>query len=667
MFFVADVLFEARVGAALASCSGTVSSATMVARSSASTEREMDKPMASLAPVLGARTAPYPVKEPKKKPDPLEVVVVADGRLCKVCGAKDSDPDPCFKRRTLLWGYPPEEKANKNEVGTVVVIWVNCGKVCFYCYKVIRSNYMPKYTTKGVCELVGKDSEEMKRFMGLRAFCVESIKTSGDPTAYITWTAKKQELNHLMDSATVWQMPQDLYIPLADYMKDKGDPATNGLGHQKAKNLHGADCVIVPESTIMTRRKEIRDTVRLQTRLDDTESEMQAGQMQAKWKQLQGTCLMDGTGVDAAVTSPTTVGASMVDMLGLGFLAGPGMAVGRGHNSPSGDADGAASSSGRKKAPVADVGADNFLDDFAGMAMFDLPSSSTPLRGERKPEPEQAEQSGRSRRSTTALLGRRTAGADQEPPPKKAKVGRPSRDLASLVRSMVSSWEKCPADPQNPDHRLFFGDQHAHQTKTIAKLKKDHESWLASVDEDDELDNHLLDRKKLAAIADIFAAYKKSQGQFCTAFTKALEVTEQFLAAPPPASLEMPAPVRQLAFEGQVQAASPEEFWELVTTAQLEKAGFSEPVPQQQEKASDAVAALAQGDSLETVTKGMALLCGRLLETEVRDQVHGSTVLEIDAVAELVRFFMCAIKCSVRPLILYAGCVAVLLAHFHFL
>ncbi len=144
------------------------------------------------------------------------------------------------------------------------------------------------------------------------------------------------------------------------------------------------------------------------------------------------------------------------------------------------------------------------------------------------------------------------------------------------------------------------------QKAFLIRLKKDHDVFLGNFrGEEDRLDEHLADRKKLSAIMDLQASYHKSNGQYSTAFFKAIQVVDKFLSSSPRVTLTMPGPVTRLKFEGQLKEADTNLFWELVATPSLEKAGFHNSVEKQQELAADAVASWSEGNELQEVPRAL--------------------------------------------------------------
>ncbi len=64
---------------------------------------------------------------------------MTDGRVCLLCKSKDSDPDPTYTTRTLIWGYPCNMRTRRN-----------VGQVCYYCMRTFNARFKAKYgsTTK---------------------------------------------------------------------------------------------------------------------------------------------------------------------------------------------------------------------------------------------------------------------------------------------------------------------------------------------------------------------------------------------------------------------------------------------------------------------------------------------------------------------------------------
>ena len=546
----------------------------------------------------------------------------------------------------MLWGFPPKQVDDH---------WENTCKCCFYCRRNVRSNYEPKFSIKGVKKLI-ENLDEGKKFTSLRTHCVDVIREAQDPEIYIAWQPVRQRLQHEMSHDTVWERPSDLYIPIADYREEHGDPETNGKGHKRGKNLDGQDCVLVPESNIMKRRRETRDSIKLVRVLDEGNDELGKQTLVNKFQSMEGACLMTGAGIDGAASASAS-GQTLTDLLGVSFLQGPGVQM-----SSSGDG-------GRKRSieavadnavqAVDDSGED---DDAFVPVLIEEPAASrahgTNLGSNignsnslgsvsKKPKVKsggispgssgsKVQSPGQKPPTTATGLHQQPQGAQETSAKTKQAKGRPRRDLSGLVRQTISSFEECPLQAQNADYRLWFGDQYETQAKFIARLKKDYEEWLATVHDEAELDKHVVDRKKLWAIKDIHTHFKKYGGELSAAFTKASDVVISSLNMLPVAELKMPVPVRRLYLEGKLQTAPIDEFWTLLANDNLSDAGFTDVLEQQQEKAADAVASLTQTPDCKA---GLKELTEKLLESEDAERVYQNTKKQILAVLHLVIIF----------------------------
>ena len=121
---------------------------------------------------------------------------------------------------TIIWGD------HKIQDGR----FYNQCRACFYCLKVVKSQYRPKYTFKGVGVLIGRDSEEHKKFFDLRNRVIEIIKSTKDPLCRINWTKEKKELQHVVDNTHQWEAPKILFYPYDQYEKDFGWPPEREMG-----------------------------------------------------------------------------------------------------------------------------------------------------------------------------------------------------------------------------------------------------------------------------------------------------------------------------------------------------------------------------------------------------------------------------------------------------
>lgn len=97
-----------------------------------------------------------------------------DGRLCKLCNAADSSPDPLDGG--FLWWYKMPINGKTN------------GAVCFYCgrtwYGHFRHDPESKTTTACVA-LLGQNQEKHKQFLELRGKVVDMVLARGSRTFHV--------------------------------------------------------------------------------------------------------------------------------------------------------------------------------------------------------------------------------------------------------------------------------------------------------------------------------------------------------------------------------------------------------------------------------------------------------------------------------------------------
>lgn len=76
-----------------------------------------------------------------------------DGRSCRLCGAKDDQPDIVHTDSLWPWGYTPTADGK------------NRGRVCYYCFRVYQARYEPKGCSIPQLENdVGTNDEAHKTF-----------------------------------------------------------------------------------------------------------------------------------------------------------------------------------------------------------------------------------------------------------------------------------------------------------------------------------------------------------------------------------------------------------------------------------------------------------------------------------------------------------------------
>ena len=477
--------------------------------------------------------------------------------------------------------------------------------------------------------------EQVSKFKALREHSIEVIKAAEDPTVFIVWKDTRAKLDHLMDDSIVWEAPKDQYWPVDEYMRTKGMPETNGLGHRRGKDLNGKDCVIVPESCFMTRYRQVKDTKRLKRTLDDGSANLSQDQVHNKWKAMQGCSLMDGEGIDGrAIMSGQ--GQTMQALLGLGLFSGPGVAprnqgIQYGNQQPpivqtppSSSKQFSQSSPvdfGDAFVPVFDLGNDKGTSEIGAGATGQRVSHGVWPSG------------------TLKLGGRRGqptgTGSTADPKALPKRLGRPPRDVAVLVRQTIDSFESCSSDEKDSEHRLFFGDASDRQKGYLSKLQKDFEEWVKKSEDEENIEMHLQDQKKLKAIITITTAFKKHK-RHPQEFQKQFQSIRQFLESDPPLELQMPAVIICAEYEATLQEANEHDFWVYLQTEKMSVAGFKD-IPQKQERFTiEAVATLVQCPSYDDAAKSLYDFCFAL-DSSLSGGLAANIVEQISWIGKVVK------------------------------
>ena len=154
-------------------------------------------------------------------------MVVADGRLCKLCGAADTSMDPVYNKNTRKWYHRP-------------VNGKNSGEVCVYCGKVRDSRYKLKYTVEQLAVHIQTKAnyDEFRRYLEI---CIEHFVKAGcyDSKARVPWT---QGVSMLVNTKrkSISMDDDDEAMIFADCVKEFGDPATLDNSHYKS-TVEGVD------------------------------------------------------------------------------------------------------------------------------------------------------------------------------------------------------------------------------------------------------------------------------------------------------------------------------------------------------------------------------------------------------------------------------------------
>jgi hypothetical protein len=168
-----------------------------------------------------------------KQTDTMEVR--PDGRECRCCAKKDSDPDEVDVTSYYCWGYPPK-------------LGMNQGRICFYCIRTFQAKYEQQlsYTITSFCIAIGSDAKLHEGFLQIRSEAVKMFVAAGKTRGFkLDWETVDQRVVTIKRNEVKSEQDPDLYMLFSDYVKDNGDPASNSKGHSRCVH-EGHDCVCIP-------------------------------------------------------------------------------------------------------------------------------------------------------------------------------------------------------------------------------------------------------------------------------------------------------------------------------------------------------------------------------------------------------------------------------------
>ncbi|CAK0807783.1 unnamed protein product [Prorocentrum cordatum] len=160
---------------------------------------------------------------------------IPDGRLCRLCSCKDSDPDLTFPEMCMHWGFPPGPETNKNQ-----------GRLCFYCFRVYNAEYASKFKNLAAfLKAFGEQgSDLMVKFNSMReqviTICKDKQMTVG---VVVEWSQVRAVVQTVTSNEVEAKQNPDTIMLYKDYVVKHGDPAKNG--HQRGQ-YKGHDVVTIP-------------------------------------------------------------------------------------------------------------------------------------------------------------------------------------------------------------------------------------------------------------------------------------------------------------------------------------------------------------------------------------------------------------------------------------
>jgi hypothetical protein len=196
-------------------------------------------------------------KEKKEKKETLVgsheefevIIVLPDGRCCKVCSVKDSETDYVNVKIFIKWAKPPKYVEVKKA-------WINDGLICFYCGKLMSAQYKSIYKTiDGLLDAMSKETPEgqsLKAEVGeftklIKTECIKQKKYN--IRIDLTMTQLAKSVTH-RETIKVDVEEEDYIVCPKYYLScNIGHWETNGLGHRYGQ-IGSNVGVIVPGAPI---------------------------------------------------------------------------------------------------------------------------------------------------------------------------------------------------------------------------------------------------------------------------------------------------------------------------------------------------------------------------------------------------------------------------------
>ena len=197
---------------------------------------------------------------------------VPDGRLCQVCGEADTSDDPIDtalldQTTPRSWGYEAAPNGAQQ------------GKTCYYCMQV----YQSKFRVKGMglssaLAQLGQDANTMEKFMRYVRALIAFLIDKGGRSVTVSWAQVQTRVVSMeTESKVELQEADDQLWCYEYYVKMKGDPRTNGLGHTETTQ-YGKREVRVPTAPIRTMKRSSAQVVRTERCMSTGEGDFHEGQ-----------------------------------------------------------------------------------------------------------------------------------------------------------------------------------------------------------------------------------------------------------------------------------------------------------------------------------------------------------------------------------------------------
>ena len=518
---------------------------------------------ASHAAAPPSADTPGPADSRKRKREHDWDSVVPDGRSCSLIRKhKDTDECPSNPLKKRRWGYPPVRSGG---------VWRNQGSTCASCHKVFQARYHPGKKLREMPAFLGSDPDEYARFCAFVDHVEAHVKETSDWDSYVRWPDEDKILEHVSEAATSLLQPDELFVTEEDYTKKFGSPTKNGKGHRRELNSKGEPCVVMPESNVERRRHSQTEKARLRRTIDNDKNNVGEGQLEEKFGTLR-SLISGAVGGTGAPLSSLSGGGSLLTMAVGGAPGGPLTSCGNASSlSP-----GQPSSSSRKALPTppkAMLEAAS-VDErpFSMLAPLHAATSDSPAASQ-LPQGQQQQQ-----QTSPPVKGKQKRKLDQTnithagPEPKRKHPGRPRTDPSNKVRTQLVTFSQVPDDTTHPTYRTFLGDEHKPKSRQFSELDKALTAHMEHETEVEVFDLMAVEKKRLAGMVMVCTAFVKHGETDSLMFYKCFLEAQNWLQLDPKVEVDFPALVKRVAFEGEVQNALPERFFDLISMSGLQAA-----------------------------------------------------------------------------------------------
>ena len=471
----------------------------------------------------------------------LYLIVVPDGRSCKLCGKKDSEIDPVAvaigEQYTRVWAYPPKQAKD----GT----YHNEGCYCAYCVRVWQSRFKHTFTLAELVVKIGSCSETYERLDKLLKVCIDACVKAGSRSIRIDWSEHDKVQTKVKEiRSTSFCAPEDKFYEYAYYLKTFGNPSSKG---HKVMTIEGVRGVLVPGEPVYTIKRRKTQSLEAETEvpdlvpLDEAEASARFNEIADSFMNIQAT------------------GRSLDELLGSRPISTA---------SASASAQPAQGSASDSPAPSAASG------------LLRRSFSFTAIE-EDAPQQEEDEQKlgNRRQRPSSKAKAKAQPAAGPETPKRNTggggvadsgSKGRPKRDLEKTMRSAIEGFQASSADDN------YFGPENKTVRRFLDRLLVDVDKKMEATKDVAEFNTLCPLRKQLFAIVTVLKVYFTS-GLTSVLFAEAFDSQAHFLSLDPPADL--PFPVFWVAARYEAKCSSveiPEAFWAMISKDQLAQHGLSD-------------------------------------------------------------------------------------------